>query len=69
MYYIVNNISKAPKFLKLHLVNKNKVKIESFNECKSRWSKEPQWTNDCGSFFTMFSTSELSGYFSKGYKR
>jgi hypothetical protein len=31
--------------------------MHSFNDCKSRWSKEPQWENDRGSFFTMFSTS------------
>ena len=27
-----------------------------FKECRSGWSKEPKWTHNCGSFFTMFST-------------
>jgi hypothetical protein len=31
--------------------------MESFSDCRSGWSKEPQWKND-SVFFTMFSTSE-----------
>jgi hypothetical protein len=36
--------------------NKNKYAV---SDCRSRWSKEPQWENDCGSFCTKFSTSAI----------
>jgi len=49
-----NGISKASKFLKTQLVNRKKQNLSSFNVYRSRWSKEPQWTNDCGSFLPCF---------------
>ena len=33
---------------------KSKKKMQSFNDCKSWWSKEPQWENNCGSFLPCF---------------
>jgi hypothetical protein len=41
---------KSPKSLKFQLVNQKK-KLHSFSDCRSGWSKEPQWENDCGFFF------------------
>jgi hypothetical protein len=40
---------KAPNFKKLQLVNQ-KTNLNSFSDCISWWSKEPQWENYCGSF-------------------
>jgi hypothetical protein len=28
--------------------------MQSFSDCRSGWSKEPQWENDCGSFLPCF---------------
>ena len=28
--------------------------MPSFTDCRSGWSKEPQWENDCGSFLPCF---------------
>jgi hypothetical protein len=28
--------------------------LQSFSDCRSGWSKEPQWKNDCGSFSQCF---------------
>ena len=28
--------------------------MQSFSDCRSWWSKEPQWTNNCGSFLPCF---------------
>jgi hypothetical protein len=36
-----------------------KTNLQLFTDCRSWWSKEPQQENDCGSFFTMFSTSDI----------
>ena len=49
-----SGIFKTPKFLKFHLVNKTKTNMHSFSDCRSRWSKEPQWQNNCGSFLPCF---------------
>ena len=46
-------ILKAPKFLKFELLNQ-KTNLQLFNECRSGWSKESQWTNDYGSFLPCF---------------
>jgi hypothetical protein len=31
-----------------------KTNLQSFSDCRLRWSKEPQWENDCGSFLPCF---------------
>jgi hypothetical protein len=36
-----------------------KKNLQSFNSHRSGWSKEPQWENNCGSFFAISSTSEM----------
>jgi hypothetical protein len=51
--YLCSSIAKAPKLLKLQLVNK-KNKFVVIDECKSRWSKDPQWTDNCDSFLPCF---------------
>jgi hypothetical protein len=28
--------------------------MQSFNDCRSGWSKEPQWENNCGSISQCF---------------
>jgi hypothetical protein len=38
-----------------------KTSMQSFSGCKSRWSKEPQWENDCGSFLHCFLLVEWCG--------
>ena len=55
---LYRSLLKDPKFLKFQLVNQ-KTNLHSFTDCRSGWSKEPQWENDCNSFFTMFSTSDV----------
>ena len=39
--------------------------MQSFKDCRSGWSKEPQWEKDCGSFFAMFLTSDEISLFSR----
>ena len=59
----VLNFLCVPKFLKFQLVNKTKkTNMQSFSDCRSRWSKEPQWEKDCGYFpqcFLLVYTHEL----------
>ena len=38
------------KALKSQPQNKKEKTLQSFSDCRSGWSKEPQWENDCGSF-------------------
>ena len=54
MYFqdLPSDILKAPKFLKFQFVNPKKM--HSFSVCRSGWSNEPQWENDCGSFLPCF---------------
>ena len=33
--------------------------LQLFSDCRSGWSKEPQWENDCGFFCAQFSTSHV----------
>jgi hypothetical protein len=41
--------------LKKNCSCKTKKKIlQSFSDCRSRWSKEPQWKNNCSSFLQCF---------------
>jgi hypothetical protein len=45
-----------PKFQNFSHKRKKK-NLQSFSDCRSGWSKEPQWENNYGFFFAMFSTS------------
>ena len=47
------SILKNPQILKI-LVDKPKKNPHLFNDCRSGWSKEPQWENECGSFLPCF---------------
>jgi hypothetical protein len=44
---------KPPKFQNESRKTK-KTNPRSFSDCRSRWSKEPQWENDYGSFLPCF---------------
>jgi hypothetical protein len=69
LQYIARNVLKIPfqwcitsctQNFKIVVVKPKKKNPQSFNDCSSGWSKEPQWENDCDSFFTMFSTNEVN---------
>ena len=40
--------------MKISFAKEKKKHLQSLNDCKPGWSKEPQWENDCGYFSHSF---------------
>jgi hypothetical protein len=43
-----------PQNIKFAIVKQKNKKMQLFSDCRLWWSKEPQWTNDCGSSLPCF---------------
>jgi hypothetical protein len=46
----------CPQIFKITVAKPKKKNLQSFSDYRSRWSKEPQWKKDCGSFLQLFYT-------------
>jgi hypothetical protein len=44
----------TPQNFKYAVATTKKKILQSSSDCRIRWSKEPQWENDCGSFSQYF---------------